>query len=113
MTFSRLMYGSDAPNATEPSEFKEYCRDIKEAALMLTSQVDKNSISRFADMKKVFEKSIVINKPLSKGNIITIDDISFLKPGTGISASEYQNVIGKILNCDISANTILQRGMYA
>lgn len=103
-TFSKLMYGSDAAHSMEPDQFKLFCSSLKEAALMRHSKVDKNDISKFKDMKKIFEKSIVTSNYLKKGEILCKDNISYKKPGDGISASFYKEVIGKKLKKDLDKN---------
>ena len=57
--------------------------------------VDKNNIKKFKDMKKVFEKSIVVNKDMKKFQLIEMRSL-FKKPGDGISAMHYKQIIGKI-----------------
>ena len=47
-------------------------------------------------MKKIFEKSIYLKKDIKKGEKITLDHLSFLKPGDGISSSKYKEIIGRV-----------------
>ena len=104
ITFSKLMYGSDAAHSMEPNEFKMFCSSLKEAALIRNSKVDKNDNDKFEGMKRIFEKSIVTSKYLKKGEILCKDNISYKKPGDGISASLYKEVIGKKLRKDLDKN---------
>ncbi|MBX2829861.1 MAG: N-acetylneuraminate synthase family protein [Rhodospirillales bacterium] len=101
LTFSRAMYGSDAANAMEPNDFKQYCSGVYEIGRMLESPVDKDDVSPFYEMKAIFEKSIVAAKTLSKGSIIHMDDLAFKKPGDGMSASKYHDILGKVLCRDV------------
>ena len=51
------------------------------------------------ELKSIFEKSLAINKNLPENHIITFDDLESKKPkGYGISATDFQKVIGKKLN---------------
>jgi len=43
-TLSKLMYGSDAKNSTEPEEFKHMVDNIRAAELAITSKIDKNEM---------------------------------------------------------------------
>mgnify|MGYP001378003792 CR=1 FL=1 len=104
LTFSKSMYGSDAKNALEPSEFSRYCQSIKEVWQMLDNPVDKNNLNKFKDMKLVFEKSIYAGRDLNLGDIIEFKDLSFKKPGDGISAAEYEKLIGLKLTRSIKYN---------
>lgn len=94
-TFSRLMYGSDAKHSMEPTEFKLLVECIRDVETMLKSPVDKSDASPYADMKRIFEKSVITSRDISAGEIFTIDMLAFKKPGDGIPASEYSRVIGR------------------
>jgi len=104
LTFSRAMYGSDASNSLEPSEFKNYINLIHEACLMRERPVDKDDLADLEEMKLVFEKSIVSSRKLKKGSLINFKDLVFKKPGNGIKASNYKNLIGRSLTRDVPFN---------
>lgn len=95
ITFSKKMYGSDAANAMEPEDFKVYCQGIKDIGKMLSSPVDKNQVGLYQDMKMIFEKSIVYARDIQPGEILTEKDLSFKKPGDGVSAARWGEFIGK------------------
>jgi N,N'-diacetyllegionaminate synthase len=103
-TFSKLMYGSDAANSMEPADFKRFCNGLKDIWKMLESPVNKNDLSDLTDMKRIFEKSIVTNKPLSSGDVITARDLAYKKPGDGIPASQWMEIIGRKVNREIPMN---------
>jgi N,N'-diacetyllegionaminate synthase len=100
-TFSKLMYGSDAKHSMEPVEFKRYCQEVSEAFIMREYNVDKDDLSPFSSMKDIFEKSIVLSRPLKNGAVLTFEDLSFKKPGDGIKAARYLDVIGRIVSKDL------------
>jgi N,N'-diacetyllegionaminate synthase len=103
-TFSRLMYGSDAANATEPEQFALYCKSIKAVATMLASRVDKNDVSFYSDMKRIFEKSIVAAFPLGAGTVLERAHFAFKKPGDGIPAAQWKMLVGRKLIRDVPAD---------
>ncbi|MGD9123519.1 MAG: N-acetylneuraminate synthase family protein [Desulfarculaceae bacterium] len=107
-TFSRLMYGSDAKHSLEPQDFREMVSGIRAVEAMLHHPVDKAQVARFSDMKRVFEKSLVSLKDISKGQMLTPEVIGIKKPGTGIPAACYQEVVGKKAARDIPAEKILE-----
>jgi len=106
-TFSRRMYGSDAKHSMEPEEFSVFCAAVREAALIRTHPVNKDDLSPYAAMKPIFEKSIVSRRPLTEGTVLTQEDLAFKKPGDGISAARYKEVVGKKLTKTIDANHML------
>jgi len=104
-TFSNLMYGSDAANSMEPNEFKKFCLSLKEAAIMRNKKVDKDDLTKYIGMKKIFEKSIVSAMNLKKGEVLCKNNITFKKPGDGISAALFKEVYGKKLKKDLDKNS--------
>jgi len=103
-TFSRLMYGSDAANGMEPQEFQSYCEGVRDIFTMIENSVDKDDTSSYSEMKKVFEKSIVAKKNIAKGTVLTAEHLAYKKPGDGMPASVYKNVIGRTASRDISSD---------
>ena len=53
LTFSKKMYGSDAPYATEPNEFKDLVNGIRAIETMSSVYVDKDDIEIYKNMKMV------------------------------------------------------------
>lgn len=104
ITFSKLMYGSDAKNSMEPEEFSSFANSVREAWVMASSSVDKNDVSIYQDMKKTFQKSIVASKNLKAGVKIDADSLAFKKPGTGMQPNQAQSLIGKTLKEDVAAD---------
>jgi N,N'-diacetyllegionaminate synthase len=100
-TLSRKMYGSDAKHSMEPREFKEFCSTIKEIWRIKKHKVNKNDLSKFKNMKYIFEKSIYAKKNLIKGKIIKFSDLSFKKPSNFLRADNYKALIGKKLKSNI------------
>ncbi len=100
-TFSRLMYGSDAKHSMEPDEFNILVSAIHEVELMQKKPVDKSDISKYRTMKLIFEKSIVTTCPVSKGTVLKNEHLAYKKPGDGISAAQYQNILGKRTSRDL------------
>lgn len=104
-TLSKLMYGSDAKNSTEPDEFKHMVENIRAAELAMRCKIDKDEkVKHLGDMKYVFEKSIVSAKELAEGHVITAKDLNYKKPGDGIPAKDYKEIIGKTVKTKIPAN---------
>ncbi len=94
-TLSKQMYGPDAKMSLEPDEMKQLCESIKCLEIALANPVDKTDVTSFAEMKKIFQKSIVAGREIPKGTVITGDMLGYKKPGTGIETRFYREIIGK------------------
>jgi N-acetylneuraminate synthase len=102
--FSRMMYGSDAKHSMEPGEFRRFCADLREVALIIANPVAKDDLQPFADMKRIFEKSVVTAAGLKRGTKLAREHLAFKKPGDGISASRYRELLGRVLKQDLPAD---------
>lgn len=109
ITFSRLMYGSDAPHSLEPLEFSSLVEGIRAIEVMLASPVNKDKLVKdLEDTKRVFEKSVVSVEPISAGTVIAASMVAVKKPGTGIPARRLNDVIGRRAKRDIPKDSLLR-----
>jgi N,N'-diacetyllegionaminate synthase len=108
LTFSRLMYGSDARNSLEPAEFAELVRGVRAVETMMAAKVDKDQgASNRRGMKAIFEKSLVSAVDIPAGAIITADMVALKKPGLGIPPRRMQEVVGRHAARDIPKDSLL------
>ena len=107
-TFSRRMYGSDAANAMEPGEFRAFAEGLRAIWQMRAHPVDKNDVSDFAEMRHVFQKSVVAARNLPAGHVLAFEDLAFKKPGDGIPSGAYAELLGRKLARSIEKNQKLQ-----
>lgn len=107
-TFSRHMYGSDAQHSMEPNEFRELSASIKETWEIQATAVNKDSTESYAEMKDIFQKSIVAAVPLKLGTVLEMKHLAFKKPGTGIPASSYRKVLGRQVTRDCMPDEMIQ-----
>ena len=112
-TLSRDLYGPDARFATEPHEFEDLVDGIRELETMLANPVDKDDLSPFAEMKQVFEKSVVSTREIPAGSEISRDMVAAKKPGTGIPARMLPEVLGRKAKSDIPADTVITEDLLA
>jgi sialic acid synthase SpsE len=106
------MYGSDAFNALEPDEFRNMVNCLNEAQIIIKNDVNKNNLRKLRNMKVIFEKSIVIKRKIKKNQIIEFDDLTFKKPGYGISPRKYKQILGKRAKKNLKEEYILKIGDY-
>ncbi|MBO8173591.1 MAG: N-acetylneuraminate synthase family protein [Bacillaceae bacterium] len=109
-TLDKNIPGNDHYHAMNPADAKKITKGIEFVNTLRGSYeikcLDTELISR-----QNARRSLVAACDIKKGSIITRGMLTFKRPGTGISPSEIDNVIGKMANEDISEDTILQYGM--
>lgn len=111
-TLSRNMYGSDAKHSLAPQDFKAFIEGIRSVEDALLSPVDKDVLAgQLSEMKIVFEKSIVAARAIPQGAVISEDMLSFKKPGDGMKAARYKEVVGRVAKVDIRPDTKIREEM--
>ena len=109
ITLSKRMYGSDARHSAEPDQFADLVSQIREIENIQSSPVDKSDVSKFADMKEIFQKSIVSQVGIPEGTIITKEMLGIKKPGTGLPPVHLTEIVGKRVIRTIPMDTILHQ----
>ena len=101
VVFHRAMFGPDAIASLTLEETKQLVEAVNEIHLALNNPINKNNNDSFTELKSIFEKSLAVNKNLPQGHTLTFEDLESKKPkGYGISAADFEKVIGKKLNKD-------------
>lgn len=106
-TLSKELYGPDAALAAEPGELRALVEGARAVAAMLGAPVDKSDTSRFAEMKQVFEKSVVSVVDIPAGIVIGSEMVAAKKPGTGIPAGRLADVVGRRAASSVPADSVL------
>ncbi|AXG71352.1 N,N'-diacetyllegionaminic acid synthase [Kordia sp. SMS9] len=100
--FDKEMFGPDAKSSLTFSETTKLVNAIRNIDQALNHPINKKDNSHYSELKKIFEKSLAINKNLPKGHVLTFNDLEAKKPKNyGILASKFQEVIGKKLKNDM------------
>jgi N-acetylneuraminate synthase len=103
VVFSRSMFGPDAIASLTLEETTQLVQAVTEIHTAKNHPMDKNTNDNFTELKSIFEKSLALNKNLPKGHVLTFDDLESKKPkGYGISAADFEKVIGRTLNTNKS-----------
>jgi N,N'-diacetyllegionaminate synthase len=94
-TLDKTMDGPDHKASLEPKELKEMVLSIRNIEKALGSSEKKPSPSESINMD-VVRKSIVANQVIKKGDVLSDNNITTKRPGTGISPMKWNDVIGSL-----------------
>lgn len=107
ITLSRKGFGPDVPASITPKGLKQLVAGVRFIERALMNPVDKQAMAEsFTELRQVFGKSVVAARNLKDGHQLTIADLAFKKPGTGIPAARYREVLNRQLCRDVAANTL-------
>jgi N-acetylneuraminate synthase len=106
-TTDKNLPGWDHEISADPKELAVICEEGKNISTSLG--VFKRVVSEAEQQKKAkFRRSIVINKDLKAGHMLTPEDLTNKRPGTGISPDLIDSVTGRILVADKENDTLLK-----
>ncbi|MEK7832380.1 MAG: N-acetylneuraminate synthase family protein [Acidobacteriota bacterium] len=107
ITFSRQGFGPDVPASIPIKGLKQLVAGVRFIERIVRNPVDKQAMAEsFAELRQVFGKSVVAARNLEAGHHLTISDLAFKKPGTGIPAARYREVLNRQLRRDVVADTL-------
>jgi N,N'-diacetyllegionaminate synthase len=105
-TLSHSLPGPDQFMSLRPPQLLEYVANIRTTEVLLGHDVKDIMPSEF-DVQRTSRKSIVASRPINKGSTITLGDLLFKRPGTGISPQHTNNVVGRTVLRDIGKDELL------
>lgn len=105
-TLDKNMEGPDHIASLNPNELMQMVKAIRNIEKALGDGIKKCNINE-ENTKKVARKSIVAGKDICKGEIISYENITFKRPGSGISPVYVEEFIGKVALCDIFADEFI------
>lgn len=107
--FDKKMFGPDSKSSLTINQIQQLVDGVLFIEKCLKTKVDKTDMSKFKELKNIFEKSLAVNKDIKSGDIILFEDLEAKKPlGYGIDSKEFKNVIGKKVNKDIKKWSFLK-----
>ena len=92
-TLDRNLKGPDHKASLEPSELKAMVNGIRKVELALGSTEKRPSEIEIKN-RTVARKSIVAKIPIRKGEVLTEDNITTKRPGSGINPMRWNKVLG-------------------
>jgi len=109
VTLSRDMFGPDVSASQTTTELKQLVEGIRYIEKMKVNEIDKDALAKeMIPMRNIFLRSAVSVTDLPAGSVIGKSNISFKKPGTGISTNQIDLLVGRVLKHSIKANHIIQ-----
>ncbi|MBU3154823.1 N-acetylneuraminate synthase [Clostridium estertheticum] len=99
-TLDKNMQGPDHKASLNPTELKDMVQSIRDVEMALGNGIKRYNPSE-VDTIKAARKSIVASRYIKKGQLITLMDLDYKRPGTGLSPKFYVDIVGKKTNRDI------------
>jgi len=109
VTLSRECFGPDVPASVTTSELRELVDGVRFIGRMMANPVKKDAMAEeMSGLRSLFTKSIVFRRDLAAGAVITEEDLTVKKPGTGIPANRLAEFVGQKLSRPVTAGHYLE-----
>ena len=110
MTPHLQFFGPDTTSSLSSADIELLISISKKWDLIDLHKVSREQIFNYAEeTKRIFGKGIYWKRDLTAGQLISMEDLAFLKPSSEVSAMEYLNIIGKTTVCEVKAKSPLFR----
>lgn len=106
-TLDRTMEGPDHKASLEPQELMSMVRAIRNIEQALGTGEKKPVYAEIAN-KAVARKSIIAARPINKGEVFTVENITTKRPGNGISPMRWYEVLGKKAIRDFKEDELIE-----
>ncbi|HTL28246.1 MAG TPA: N-acetylneuraminate synthase family protein [Tepidisphaeraceae bacterium] len=112
LTYDRRATGPDHSASASPADFATYVELIHFAEQMRGGG-QKRVLPIEQDVRTISRQSLVLARDKAAGEEISADDLRVQRPGTGISAADLMNAIGRSAKQALKAGTLLQWDMLS
>jgi N-acetylneuraminate synthase len=110
VTVSHELTGPDSDVSLDFSQVKSLIQMLNnlDKSLKATKEIHQSEL----EIREWAHRSLVYLRELPKGHVVSDKDIWGKRPGTGVPSYRYQEFIGKTLNRDVNANTLISENDF-
>lgn len=106
-TLDRTLPGPDHKASLEPAELSEMVCAIRQIELALGDGVKRPSASELRN-RSVARKSIVAACPIRRGELLSEENLTIKRPGTGLSPMQWDDVVGRLAVDDFAPDELIR-----
>jgi N-acetylneuraminate synthase len=107
-THDKNLPGNDHYHAMDVKDLKRCIEMINRVRGLLGQSEHKEPISTEAISRKNARRSVVLQNAVSAGHILKESDITYKRPGTGISPIHWDEIIGRRVMAALDSDHVLQ-----
>ncbi len=96
VTFDKRMFGPDAASSLDPDNLARMVEGVRFIEKAVANPVDKTDASAYAEIRRMFGKSLAVARDLEKNHVVAAGDLEAKRPaGKGIPADDFMGVLGR------------------
>jgi N,N'-diacetyllegionaminate synthase len=106
-TLDRSLPGPDHAASLEVDELRDLVRAVREASVMLGSPEKRPSASELV-VREVVRRSVAAARPMSVGHRLCEEDLTCLRPGTGMSPDQLPSLVGRVTRRNLDRGQLIR-----
>ena len=106
-THDKTLPGNDHYHAMDKGDLALFREKLKHLELIV-GQHNRAPIASEKSARANARRSLIASRDIKKGEAIKVEDLTWKRPGSGVSAREIDQVIGLKASCDLPEDTVLQ-----
>ena len=107
-THDKTQEGNDHYHAMDIGDLARFTTLAEKAHNLLGAIDHKRPIATESISRKNARRSIVLARSVSAGQHLTADDLTYKRPGTGVSPTHWDEVLHRRVACSLEADHVLQ-----
>ncbi len=107
-TFNKALEGNDHYHAMDKNDLRNLNKILDKVSILIGKASIKRPIESEFLSRKNARRSIVLKNNLSANQMITENDITYKRPGTGISPLFWDDIIGKKVKYELKEDYVLR-----
>ncbi len=111
-TLDKSKIGMDNQMASEPDEMKALIEQCNNVFAALGSK-ERTLTQEERDQRDNMRRSVVTTRDIDAGEVLSLDDLTLKRPGTGIPADKLGDVVGKKLKNPVNADCLIRESDLA
>lgn len=108
ITLDSALPGPDHRSSLTPSDFADMVRGIRTVESAVMGHGRKEAAASEISTAEAARKSLVAERDINAGTILTLELISVKRPGTGLPPAMRSHLLGRKTLCDISAGELIE-----
>jgi len=105
-TIDKNDFGPDHAASIDAAELHNLIKSVREVEEGLGSS-RRTFGEKELGQRNVHRRSIVASRPISEGQIVTMEDLTIKRPGTGIKPQDIDDVVGRKAKNDIEGDSVI------
>jgi N-acetylneuraminate synthase len=107
-THDKTLPGNDHYHAMDVDDLRNFCRRVDAVDDLLGDKTDKSPIDSEESSRLNARRSIVLARSLPIGHQLVESDLTYKRPGTGVSPVHWDEVIGRSTSHALTEDHVLQ-----